>query len=101
MYGTTMKSFSLNQTSKNKKLKKEDISFEEKPRKRLAKKESQRVQDKKYINLNNSIEKETDDEIENSFSEGFSIKDLPIASVVITIILTMMMLVMTSGFGGI
>ena len=45
----------------------------------------------------NDIEENADDRVTK---EAFSIKDLPIASVVVTLLLTMMLLVMTSGFGG-
>ena len=95
MYGTTIKSYE-NRGFKDKKEKKEKSFFtvNDKKDKKLSKKE----QDTKYMKINTFSEnKEVQEE---SVCESFSIKELPIASVVITVILTMMMLVMTSGFGG-
>ena len=96
MYGTTIKSYE-SKGFKNKKEKKEKSFFtvNEKKDKMLSKRE----QDTKYMKISTYSEKRA--EVEESSSEGFSIKELPIASVVITVVLTMMMLVMTSGFGGI
>ena len=100
MYGTTMKSFNMNKDSR---ISAHRINkSQEKIKKKTSKKENEKFQDKKYINISAETreEKTVVNESLNPF-EGFSIKDLPIASVVITVILTMMMLVMMSGFGGI
>lgn len=95
MYGTTIKSYE-NKGFKNKKEKKEKTFFTANDKRET--KVSKREQDTKYMKINAYNDKGVD--TEESVAEGFSIKELPIASVVITVILTMMMLVMTSGFGG-
>lgn len=94
MYGTTIKSYE-NKGFKNKKEKKEKGFFSANKKEKSV---SNKEQDTKYMKINASTEK--NEVVEESVSEGFSLKELPIASVVITVILTMMMLVMTSGFGG-
>ncbi|MBQ7225033.1 MAG: hypothetical protein IJX02_00350 [Clostridia bacterium] len=95
MYGTTIRSYENKETKiKNKK----DKSFYNVNEKRKENKKNKKKDlDTTYVNLNDTASNEVEDSKAN---ESFSIKDLPIASVVITLILTMMMLVMTSGFGG-
>lgn len=95
MYGTTIRSYENKETKiKNKK----DKSFYNVNEKRKENKKNKKKDlDTTYVNLNDTASNVVEDSKAN---ESFSIKDLPIASVVITLILTMMMLVMTSGFGG-
>ena len=98
MYGTTMRSFNENKGSMTKKEKRHGFFFRAKNSKKEAKKLRKREADTQYMRLNDtSCNKNEEDGVVN---EGFSIKDLPIASVVVTLVLTMMLLVMTSGFGG-
>ena len=95
MYGTTIRSY--NSKPKNEKIEKPHVVEGNKEHK-ISKKKNQ---DTKYMKLNVSSNKESYSvSEENNTNEVFSLKDLPIASVVITVILTMMMLVLTSGFGG-
>ena len=98
MYGTTMRSFNENRETKMKKEKKQGFSFRVKNSKKEAKKLRKNDVDTQYMRLNDGIYNENEEE--KVANEGFSIKDLPIASVVVTLVLTMMLLVMTSGFGG-
>ncbi len=98
MYGTTIRSYNESKSSKpkNNRIEKPHI-IDSKERKMSYKKQ----QDTKYMKLNVSSNKESYSASEDSnTNDAFSLKDLPIASVVITVILTMMMLVLTSGFGG-
>lgn len=95
MYGTTIRSYNENKNTKNFKKDIQRTSSIEAKKEPLKLKKNQ---DTKYMKLNNGSRENYE---ERSYAnEGFSIKDLPIASVVITLILTMMLLVMTSGFGG-
>ena len=94
MYGTTIKSYN-DRNIKKKKTQREEPYYDCEPKK--EKKRNNKPQDTKYM----KIEQETSyDEVNGVAGESFSFRDLPIASVVITLILTMMLLVMTSGFGG-
>ena len=98
MYGTTMRSFNENKESKMKREKKQGFFSRAKNSKREVKKLRKNEVDTQYMRLNDSTYSESEEE--KAVNEGFSIKDLPIASVVVTLVLTMMLLVMTSGFGG-
>ena len=102
MYGTTIKNYNETKGTKLNKAKREAVQVNKSSTQRVAKKSSKRVQDTKYMKINPQTNAPAYDEGENDsrVNESFSIKDLPIASVIITVILTMMMLVMTSGFGG-
>lgn len=98
MYGTTIRSYNESKSSKpkNNRIEKPHI-IDNKESKAARKKQ----QDTKYMKLNVNSNKESYSVTEETnTNEVFSLKDLPIASVVITVILTMMMLVLTSGFGG-
>ena len=94
MYGTTIRSYNENKNTINTRRDRNNTSVNEHKKETKGNKKNQ---DTKYVNLSNNTR---DYEETNTFNEAFSIKDLPIASVVITLILTMMLLVMTSGFGG-
>lgn len=94
MYGTTIKNYT-DKNTKMKKYQKEESYYDYEPKK--EKKKNNKPEDTKYMRIEHEISYENDD---MNAKESFSFKDLPIASVVITLILTMMMLVMTSGFGG-
>lgn len=102
MYGTTIRSYNESKNSKFKKTNVERSSSCSVNNKKITKKNSKKEQDTKYIKLDskkNTSSFDIDEENQN-LNETFSFKDLPIVSVVITVIFTMMMLVMTSGFGG-
>ena len=94
MYGTTIRSYNENKNTINTRRERANTSVNEHKKETKGNKKNQ---DTKYVSLNNNVRNY---EETNTFNEAFSIKDLPIASVVITLILTMMLLVMTSGFGG-
>ena len=97
MYGTTIKSYNETKDNKFKKCKKDKAFYNSTENKKLNKKINKKHQDTKYMKLGiNSSKMEAEDAQET----GFSIKELPIASVVVTVVLTMMLLVMLSGFGG-
>lgn len=98
MYGTTMRSFNENKEFKMKREKKHGFFSHAKNSKKEAKKLRKNEADTQYMRLNDEIYNENEEN--KAANEGFSIKDLPIASVVVTLVLTMMLLVMTSGFGG-
>ena len=102
MYGTTIKNYNETKGTKLNKTKRDAVQTNKSGVQTVAKKSSKRVQDTKYMKINPHTNAPAYDEMENNdrLNESFSIKDLPIASVIITVILTMMMLVMTSGFGG-
>ena len=103
MYGTTIKNYNETKGTKLNKTKRDAVQTNKSGAQTTAKKSSKRVQDTKYMKINPQTNAPAYyDEAENNdrANESFSIKDLPIASVIITVILTMMMLVMTSGFGG-
>lgn len=94
MYGTTIRSYNENKNTINSRRDRANTCASEQKKEAKGNKKNQ---DTKYVSLNNNTRgyEET-----STYNEPFSIKDLPIASVVITLILTMMLLVMTSGFGG-
>ncbi|MBQ4108406.1 MAG: hypothetical protein IJC80_03275 [Clostridia bacterium] len=97
MYGTTMRNYNANRASGTKDEKKSVFS------KKSAAKENKRAkknEDTRYMKLESSAEI-TADEIEVKEAEsGFSRKDFPIASVIVTVLLTMMVLILGSGFFG-
>ena len=95
MYGTTIKNYT-DKNTKMKKYQKDEPYYDYAPKKEKTK--ANRPQDTKYMKIEN--ESPNIIESERGKTESFSFRDLPIASVVITLILTMMLLVMTSGFGG-
>ena len=97
MYGTTIRSYNESKNAKIKKTNVEKSSSCSVNNKKIAKKSSKKEQDTKYIKLDSQNNASYNVEDQN---EGFSFKDLPIVSVVVTVIFTMLMLVMTSGFGG-
>ena len=100
MYGTTIRSYNENKDNKFKKAKKDKAFYNLNENKKNSKKLTKKEQDTKYMKLGTPNSANNEREENMQASEGFSIKELPIASVIITVILTMMMLVMTSGFGG-
>ena len=99
MYGTTMRNYNANRASGTKDEKKSVFS-----KKSVAKenKRAKKNEDTRYMKLESSAEI-TANEIETAVKEnesGFSRKDFPIASVIITVLLTMMVLIVGSGFFG-
>ena len=100
MYGTTMKSFNMSSTT-GIKTKKSAPIVQDTSKKKLSKRELRKNQDTRYININENVEQTSSVNVEENVSSGFSLRELPIAQVVITVVLTMMILVMMSGFGGI
>ena len=98
MYGTTMRNYNANRASGTKDEKKGFFS-----RKSMAKenKRAKKNEDTRYMKLEAS--EIAADEIENEVKEtesGFSRKDFPITSVIITVIFTMMVLIVGSGLLG-
>ena len=98
MYGTTIRSYNGNKGSKFRKAKKDKSFFNQTENKKVSKRLKKDEEDTRYMRLNSDSNGKGKKEQDKN--DGFSIKELPIASVVVTVILTMMMLVMTSGFGG-
>ena len=98
MYGTTMRNYNANRASGTKDEKKGFFS-----RKSMAKenKRAKKNEDTRYMKLEAS--EIAADEIENEVKEtenGFSRKDFPITSVIITVLFTMMVLIVGSGLLG-
>ena len=98
MYGTTMRNYNANRASGTKDEKKGFFS-----RKTIAKenKRAKKNEDTRYMKLEAS--EIAADEIENEVKEtesGFSRKDFPITSVIITVLFTMMVLIVGSGLLG-
>ena len=98
MYGTTMRNYNANRASGTKDEKKGFFS-----RKTMAKenKRAKKNEDTRYMKLEAS--EIAADEIENEVKEtesGFSRKDFPITSVIITVLFTMMVLIVGSGLLG-
>ena len=98
MYGTTIKSYNETKDAKFKKCKRDKAFYNSTENKKQNKKISKKHQDTKYMKIGTDSSKAEVEEIKTT--QGFSIKELPIASVVVTVVLTMMLLVMMSGFGG-
>lgn len=96
MYGTTIRSFNENKVAKTKKSKGTRVVYRANSKKETKK--NKKAIDTQYVNMENVNSRDNVEEATKN--ESFSIKDLPIASVVVTLLLTMMILVMTSGFGG-
>ena len=96
MYGTTIRSFNESKEAKTKKSGSTRVVYRANSKKDIKK--NKKTVDTQYVNMDRVNSRETVEQTEKS--ESFSIKDLPIASVVVTLLLTMMILVMTSGFGG-
>ncbi len=99
MYGTTMRNYNANRASGTKDEKKGFFS-----KKSIAKenKRAKKNEDTRYMKLESSAEIAAD-EIENEVKEtesGFSRKDFPITSVIITVLFTMMALIVGSGLLG-
>ena len=98
MYGTTMRNYNANRASGTKDEKKGFFS-----RKSMAKenKRAKKNEDTRYMKL--EATEIAADEIENEVKEtesGFSRKDFPITSVIITVLFTMMVLIVGSGLLG-
>ena len=98
MYGTTIRNYNANRASGTKDEKKGFFS-----RKTMAKenKRAKKNEDTRYMKL--EATEIAADEIENEVKEtesGFSRKDFPITSVIITVLFTMMVLIVGSGLLG-
>ncbi len=96
MYGTTIRSFNENKEAKSKKNNGQRVVYRANSKKETRK--NRKTIDTQYVNMDRVNSRDNVEQTEKN--ESFSIKDLPIASVVVTLLLTMMILVMTSGFGG-
>jgi len=96
MYGTTIRSFNENKEAKTRKSGSKRVVYRANSKKDTKK--SKKTIDTQYVNMDRVNSQQNVEQGEKN--ESFSIKDLPIASVVVTLLLTMMILVMTSGFGG-
>lgn len=97
MYGTTIRNYNENKSSK-----KENGFFSN----RKAKKEKTKneFQNTRYVKIENSKKKETKNlektASQDRINEGVSRKEFPIASVLFTVIITMMLLLMGTGIIG-
>ena len=96
MYGTTIRSFNESKEAKTKKTSGQRVVYRANSKKDTKK--SKKAIDTQYVNMDRVNSHNNVEQTEKQ--ESFSIKDLPIASVIVTLLLTMMILVMTSGFGG-
>lgn len=98
MYGTTMKSF--NEKGSRKKDKEKKPSFFARGRKN-PKVQDIDIKDTTYMKID-MMEETTVEAVvptkKESIKDVFSFKDFPIASVVITAIITMLMIVLSTGF---
>lgn len=99
MYGTTMKNYNVNRASG---------SFEEsdniytKKRKTKENRRAKKVEDTRYVNLESTADIPTTEVVvePKETESGFSRKDFPIPSVIITVLLTMVLLVVGAGLLG-
>ena len=96
MYGTTIRSFNENKVAKDNKTKGQRVVYRANSKKETKK--NKKTADTQYVSIDRVNSGENAEQVEKN--ESFSFKDLPIASVIVTLLLTMMLLVMTSGFGG-
>lgn len=99
MYGTTMKSF--NTKGSRKKDKEKKPNFFSRGRRKDPKMSETEIKDTTYMKIDpmeDTVAETVVSVKKEGFKESFSIKDFPIASVVITAILTMLMIVLTTGF---
>lgn len=99
MYGTTMKNYNTNKVFKSKEKKNSEGFSKKKSRNAQVANESKKVQDTKYMKLEET----------SAYSNGknygahrgsFSIKEFPIASVILTVLFTMMVMIAT-GIAGV
>ena len=100
MYGTIRKSYSISKASHNY----EDNTVKglaeknnKAKRRKIAKDELQKTS---YIKINEEAEKSVQYEAEQK-NEGIYKNEFPVASIILTIVFTMMVLVFAFGFGGI
>lgn len=98
MYGTTMKNYNVNRASGSKDEKKGIFGKRISLKERRAKKE----EDTRYMNLQSTIEMPAEEaaKTQKEIESGFSRKDFPIPSVIITVLLTMMLIVVGTGLLG-
>lgn len=101
MYGTTMKNYNVNRASIAKDESKSAFSKKEAT---VKNKKSKKTEDKdtRYVKIKSSSKADrvevVDEHVEDT---GFSRKDFPIPSVIITVLMTMMLLVVTVGLLGV
>ena len=95
MYGTTMKNYSARRASDFKDEKKVRASKKEKKVRKLENEDTRYVKKASKADFINNVEEQV--EVET----GFSRKDFPITSLVITILTTMMLLVVAVGLLGV
>ena len=92
MYGTTMKSYNINKSSK--------VKGEALPKKIVTRtSKEKKVRDTRYLKIENNAMPKFEATVETAIAQdnSFSKKEFPIPSVIITILLTMVMLVVVSG----
>ena len=100
MYGTTMKNYNVNRASGTRDERRGTFSKKEAPVKNKKVKKNEE-KDTRYVKLKSSKSKVqvVDEPIEQE--TGFSKKDFPIPSVLITVLMTMVALVVTVGLLGV
>ncbi len=100
MYGTTMKNYNVNRASSTRDERRGTFSKKEAPVKDKKTKKAEE-KDTRYVKLKSSKAKVQvmDEHVETE--TGFSRKDFPIPSVIITVLMTMMALVVTVGLLGV
>lgn len=95
MYGTTMKNYSARRASDFKDEKKARASKKEKRVRKLEDEDTRYVKKASKADVINNVEEQVE------LDTGFSRKDFPVTSVVITILTTMMLLVVAVGLLGV
>lgn len=101
MYGTTMKNYNVNKASITKDERKEAFSQREAAVKNKKSKKTEE-KDTRYVKIKSSSKTDNVEIVDEHVEEsGFSRKDFPIPSVIITVLMTMMLLVVTVGLLGV
>ena len=99
MYGTTMKNYGVNRASGTKDVRKVASNHKETP---VKNKKAKKIEEKdtRYVKVKSSKSKVQVIDEPNEQEVGFSRKDFPIPSVIVTVLLTMMALFTTVGLLG-
>ena len=100
MYGTTMKNYGVNRASGTRDERKAASVRKETPVKANKKTKKTEEKDTRYVKLKSSKAKVQVMDEHTEHETGFSRKDFPIPSVLVTVLLTMMALFTTVGFFG-
>ena len=102
MYGTTMKNYNVNRASSTKAERKGIFSKKEETVKNNKSKKAEE-KDTRYVKIKSSSKADKVEMVDEQVEQdtGFSRKDFPIPSVIITVLMTMMLLVVTVGLLGV